>query len=81
MFTGYIGVCKWFLPKSLEKNGKDKKQNKTNKQEKEKWKVVPKLFWRQIVESKLKYVLTQSDHPPLNAFYDAGTVRQQKQRA
>lgn len=32
MFTGYIGVCKWFLPKSLEKNGKDKKQNKTNKQ-------------------------------------------------
>lgn len=42
MFTGYVcvwgGVCKWFLPKPLGKNIKDKKEKQKNK------KVVPKLF-------------------------------------
>lgn len=53
------GGCKWFLPKPLGKNIKDKKE-KQNK------KVVPKLFWRQVAESKLKYFsLRVIHHPPL----------------
>lgn len=69
------GVYKWFLPKPLGKNIKDKKEKKIKK-------VVPKLFWRQVAEPKLKYSsLRVTNHPPSNAPYDAGTVRQQNQRA
>lgn len=57
------GFCKRSLPKPLE-NVKRQKQMK--------YVVVPKLFWRQVAESKLRYFLTPRNPPPLKCPFKCG---------